>query len=263
MFQYLNSQYVFIFNLLHPFSSLCNENPSEKLAESGLLQGFFLNTKYRNENARLYVLVDKICSIYTRLHFAGNDVVQPVTLNDIEGNGVIDTEADATIISSDFPSVTGIDTKGFKKACLINAENGAEMTAFGSVTATLQIGSHTTRWPVYVSSIRDSVLIGMDLLDSLDAVIYTRQGNLRIGNEIISGTLSGDGSVPVYSAVLVHQYCWIPPESDRIVIARVQVRRTGTLGVLDSCDDELPSGILVGSCSKSSPCEGNAFRKSY
>lgn len=28
----------------------------------------------------------------------------------------------------------------------------------------------------------------------------------------------------------------------------MQVPRTGTPGVLDSCDDELPSGILVGSC---------------
>lgn len=28
----------------------------------------------------------------------------------------------------------------------------------------------------------------------------------------------------------------------------MQVPRTGTLGVLDSWDDELPSGILVGSC---------------
>lgn len=85
-------------------------------------------------------------------------------------------------------------------------------------------------------------------MDSLDVVIYTRQGNLRIGKEIISGTLSCDGSVPACSAVLVHENCWVPPESERIIIGRVQVPRTGTLGVLDSCDDELPSGILVGSC---------------
>ena len=52
------------------------------------------------------------------------------------------------------------------------AENGAEMTAFGGVTATIQIGSHTTKWKVYVAPIRDSVLIGMDLLNSLDAVIH-------------------------------------------------------------------------------------------
>lgn len=79
---------------------------------------------------------------------------------------------------------------------------------------TLQIGSHTTSWPVvYVAPIRDLVLIGMDLLDTLDAVIYKKQGNLRIGKEIISGTLSCDGSVPACSAVLVHENCWVPPES--------------------------------------------------
>lgn len=91
---------------------------------------------------------------------------------------MVDTGADATVISSDFASVAGIDTKGGKRACLLNAENGAEMTAFRGVTATLQIDSQTTSWPVYVAPTRDSVLIEMDLLDSLDDVIYTKQGNL-------------------------------------------------------------------------------------
>lgn len=88
----------------------------------------------------------------------------------------------------------------------------------------------------------------MDRLDSLDAVIYTRQGSLRIGKEIISGTLSCDGRVPACSAVLVHENCRVPPESQRIIIGRVQVLRTGTLCVLDIFDDELTSCILVGSC---------------
>lgn len=101
---------------------------------------------------------------------------------------------------------------------------------------------------VYVAPMRDSVLIGMDLLDTLYAVIYTRQGNIRIEKEIISGTLSCEGSVPACSAVLVHENCWVPPESERIIIGRVQVPKTGTPCVLDSCDDELPSGILFGSC---------------
>lgn len=129
----------------------------------------------------------------------------------------------------------------------MNAEDGAEMITFGGVTATLQIGSHTTSWAVYVALIRDSVLIGMDFLDTLNAVIYTRQGNLRIGKEIISGTLSFDGSAPACSAVPVHENCWVPPESVKIIIGRLQVPRTGTPGVLDSCD-ELTSDILVGSC---------------
>lgn len=111
----------------------------------------------------------------TRLHFAGKGIVIPVTVNDIEANGVVDTGADATVIFSDFASVSGIDTKGCKKACLLNAENGAEMTAliFGDVTATLQIGSHTTSWPVYIAPIRDSVLIGMIFWIPL-MLFYTR-----------------------------------------------------------------------------------------
>lgn len=46
------------------------------------------------------------------------------------------------------------------------------MTAFGGVTATLLIGSHTTSC-LSISPIRDSVLIGMDLLFPL-MLLYTR-----------------------------------------------------------------------------------------
>ena len=62
----------------------------------------------------------------------------------------------------------------------MNAENGAELTAFGGVTVTIQIGSHITKWKIYVAHIWDSVLIGVDLLNYLDDVIHTGQGNLRI-----------------------------------------------------------------------------------
>lgn len=46
----------------------------------------------------------------TRLHFAGKGIVIPVTVNDIEANGVVDTGAAATVISSNFSSVAEIDT---------------------------------------------------------------------------------------------------------------------------------------------------------
>lgn len=59
--------------------------------------------------------------------------------------------ADATVISSDFASVAGIDTRCCQMACLHNAQNGADMTAFGGVTAMLLIGSDTTSWPVYIA----------------------------------------------------------------------------------------------------------------
>ena len=39
-----------------------------------------------------------------------------------------------------------------------------------------------------------------------------------------------------------------PPESESIIIGRVQLPQIGTPAVLNGCDDEMPCGILVGSC---------------
>ena len=58
---------------------------------------------------------------------------------------MLDTGADAIVISSAFARDVRIDTCSCKKARLMNTENGADMTAFGDVTATIQIGSHTTK----------------------------------------------------------------------------------------------------------------------
>ena len=69
----------------------------------------------------------------------------------------------------------------------------------------------------------DSVLIGTDLLNDFNAVIHTGQGNLRIGEEIISGTLSCDGRVPACNVVSAYENCLTPheSESENIIIDRV------------------------------------------
>lgn len=87
----------------------------------------------------------------TRIHSFGRGIVEPVNVNNKGCSGVIDTGADATVISSAFARDAGIDISNCKKARLMN---GSEMTAFGGVTATIQIGSHTTKRKVYVAPIR-------------------------------------------------------------------------------------------------------------
>ncbi|XP_061190471.1 uncharacterized protein LOC133198392 [Saccostrea echinata] len=47
---------------------------------------------------------------------------------------------------------------------------------------------------------------------------------------------------------MVDESCWIPPESEKIIVGRVQVPQSGILSVLNSCKDDLPNGVLVGSC---------------
>lgn len=49
----------------------------------------------------------------TRLYFARKGIVIPVTVNDIEANGVVDTGADATVIS--FASVLGLTLEAAKR----------------------------------------------------------------------------------------------------------------------------------------------------
>ena len=57
-----------------------------------------------------------------------------MNVNNIECSGVIDTGADRTVISSCFARDARIDTSSSKVACLMNAGDGAEMTAFLEVS---------------------------------------------------------------------------------------------------------------------------------
>ena len=66
----------------------------------------------------------------TRIHSVGRGIVVPVNVNNKECSGVIDTGADATVISSAFARDARIDISNCKKARLMIAENGAEMTVF-------------------------------------------------------------------------------------------------------------------------------------
>jgi hypothetical protein len=47
---------------------------------------------------------------------------------------------------------------------------------------------------------------------------------------------------------LVDENCWLPAESEQVIIGRIQTPHAETLAVLDICNDGLPGGILVGSC---------------
>ena len=88
----------------------------------------------------------------------------PICINNVATKAVVDTGADATVVSEDIAKEVKLDFKTGKKCKLLNAANNAEMVAYGGVTATLQIGKKIWNWPVYVAPIRDGVLLGIDFL---------------------------------------------------------------------------------------------------
>ena len=69
----------------------------------------------------------------TRIHSGGRGNVVPVNVK-IECSGVIDTGADGTVISSCFARDARIGTSSSKMAHLMNAGDGAKMTAFLEVS---------------------------------------------------------------------------------------------------------------------------------
>jgi hypothetical protein len=116
------------------------------------------------------------------------------------------------------------------------------MTGFGGVTATIHFGSHKVHWPVYVAPIRESILIGVDVRKSLDVVIFAGEENHQIGKEVIAGRLRHGGlnSTANCSAVLVDENCWLPPESERVIIGCVQTPHAGALAVLQQMKRSQP-----------------------
>jgi len=72
---------------------------------------------------------------------------------------VVDTGAAATVISNNLAKKVGLKPDTSKQVNLMNAADGSEMTAFGGVTATIQIGKRTFEWKVFIAPIRDAILL--------------------------------------------------------------------------------------------------------
>ena len=101
-------------------------------------------------------------------------------VNNNELWAVVDTGADATVVSIKMAEQTGI--KLWSRICkLLNAEDNMKMVAYGGVTATFQIANISKEWSVYVAPIRNELLIGLDLMKAVDMNVLTRQGDVTIG----------------------------------------------------------------------------------
>jgi len=164
-------------------------------------------------------------------------------INGVERVAVVDTGADATIISTETAQILGI-RPGTERVKLLNAESDAEMTATGGVTVTIQLGEDCWKWPVYIAPIRDDVLLGMDFLKSVDAKIVAKQGDLMINGKWIHGASAVRGKQTVLRRVELAQDQWIPSSSPTIVMGRI-------IHPNDQC---LTDGVHTGSLTMRSDC---------
>jgi len=97
----------------------------------------------------------------------GPSLLIDATVNSIPVNAIVDTGAEATVITEtlyqQFPSSK---QKALTQTCLHNAEAGKDMSAKGGLKVQFQISTWSAEWDVFVALIRDSVLLGLDLLQA-------------------------------------------------------------------------------------------------
>ena len=171
----------------------------------------------------------------------------PVKVHGINTFAVIDTGADATVVSDEVAAKAGIVPDETKSVRLLNATNDSEMNAFGGVTATIQMANHPYEWKVFVAPIRDPILLGIDFMKAIDATIHTGQGDVVVDGDIIAGTYSDDDQQPyACSVVKADKDVIIPAASEKIVLGRVVNPVPNKQAVIGA--NTLPGGIQIGSC---------------
>ncbi|XP_021347909.1 uncharacterized protein LOC110446891 [Mizuhopecten yessoensis] len=185
----------------------------------------------------------------TRTNRTEKSIIVPITVNGTTTEAVIDTGADATVISEKWANeINLLYTKPKKDIRLMTAEDGAEMTGLGVVTATLQIGEEVRELPVVIAPIRDNILVGIDLLQSVQTIIHTGEKNLEVNGKVIPGhsQLNRSGSVFARSIFRVHADVVVPPGSEKIIIGRFETPSDTSQEILEAFNHH--SGMRVGSC---------------
>ncbi|KAL0158975.1 hypothetical protein M9458_047051, partial [Cirrhinus mrigala] len=163
----------------------------------------------------------------------GPSLLMDVTVNCIPTQAVVDTGAEATVISEtlyqQFPLSKQTATI---QTCLHNTESGKDMNAKGGLKVTFQIGTWCIEWEVFVAPIRDPVLLGLDFLQAANVTIHT-SGRVFIAEELVPAKIvSGDGTDYHVARVVLETDTMLPPESECLVWGEVDNPKPGVCAVL-------------------------------
>ncbi len=178
----------------------------------------------------------------------GPSLLIDVTVNSIPTKAVVDTGAEATVISEtlyqQFPLGKQTATT---QTCLHNAESGKDMNAKGGLKVKFQIGTWCTEWDVFVAPIRDPVLLGLDFLQAANVTIHT-SGKVFIAEELVPAKIvGGDGTDYHVARVVLETDTMLPPESECLVWGEVDNPKPGVCAVLEPylITETVASGSVV------------------
>lgn len=160
-----------------------------------------------------------------------------VTVNGLPIKAVVDSGAEAIVISEEVYNMLPIETqKPLTETSLRNAGVGSKMSAMGKLEVTLGIGSRKFNWKVFVSRIHDSLLLGLDAMQAADVTVLAGR-KVFVGNEPVpSWVIRGNGEDYSVARVLLEDNTTLPPESECLVWGKVENPKPGLPAVLEPLD---------------------------
>ena len=114
-------------------------------------------------------------------------MIIPIKIGNVDFPAVVDTAAQVTVVSREIAE--NLDLKLSSEVVkLTGAEQGSYFPAKIARNVPLKIGFKKIKWDLYVASLEEPVILGLDLLMDLKAVIDLGGNSVRIGGDVVCAT---------------------------------------------------------------------------
>lgn len=155
---------------------------------------------------------------------------------------VVDTGATHTIIRSDLLPKWRHGTPG--KKYIITTASGETMNVSGEVEIGIGLGSKTIAHKVFIADIADSVILGMDFMDSHRVILDVGERVMKLGNEEIVMRRGEESTNRIRQVVLTDDLI-LPARSEVITSVNLECDSDGMVGVLEPVPVNTPGIILA------------------
>ena len=143
----------------------------------------------------------------------------PINLRGVRTDAVVDSAAQVTVVSRELWEHICETPPSVGQVVLCGADNASKMKADIVDGVSLQVGGHTYPWRIYVASISDKIILGMDFLRATHCLVDLEHDCLTIDKEVIPGMFQrqSKGSSSHVSQVKVSRRVIIPPNTTAAV----------------------------------------------
>ena len=152
----------------------------------------------------------------------GLTLVVPIKINGLEIPAVVDTVAEATILSKKAYSQLKKKPSVIEEINLNGLKVGAPVWG-QKIKANLTLGSNTYKWDIYIAEMGDLCLLGLDFLHHHSINIKLSSHSIEIkGEEIFASLVKTPETSIKISRITLKKCTVVPPNSIKVVTGKLE-----------------------------------------